>query len=124
MKRRKKRNPLEIKANKLWIDKCLEMWGNICTGCGCSANTFHHFIPKSISNNLRYDVYNGVPICNRCHYIIHFSHDTLKRRALEEAIISKRGDEWLEYIKTEKPKRINKNKMWLEEQIQALERIL
>lgn len=111
---------LEKTAGRLWKEACYVKWGDNCTCCGAQATVFHHFVPKSISNNLRYDVLNGVPVCQRCHYLIHFTHDTLKRRYLEDAIIKKRGKKWITYISKEKGTRINKNKMWFEEQIERL----
>lgn len=120
MKNKQFLKKLESKAKKLWQMACLERWGNLCECCGQTASAFHHFLPKSRSNHLRYDVKNGVPLCRECHYTIHFSHDTLKRRGVENAIIDNRGTEWLEYIEAGSRVRINKNKMWLEEQIARL----
>lgn len=112
---------LEKIAKDLWKEVCYKEHGGICECCGKVASTFHHFIPKSISNNLRYDIKNGVPVCRKCHYSIHFSHDTLKRRSLENTIIAKRGKKWLKYITEARNTLIKKNKTWLTEQIERLE---
>ena len=112
----------ENKANNLWKERCVEKWGEHCNCyCGAQAISVHHFIAKSRSNHLRYDVKNGVPICRACHWTLHSSPDTLKRRALEDTVIKARGPIWLAYIEEGSRKLINKNKGWLKGQIERLE---
>ena len=119
-------NHLKKKCNELWILACLAKWGNVCECCGATAETYHHFIPKSLSNNLRYNPLNGVPLCsrygNKCHYKIHFSRDPLVRRDLEDRIILKRGKDWLAYIDRERKVRVRVRKSWYEGIINELEK--
>ena len=42
---------------------------------GEPAEVLHHFIPKSQSNNLRYDPDNGIPLTNKEHCRHHLSGD-------------------------------------------------
>ena len=63
-----------------WPDKIKELYGNFChwtdrknhDGVVCA----HHIIHKSQSLNLKWDILNGIPLCNSCHSFIHkFDHD-------------------------------------------------
>lgn len=113
---------LEKQANGLWILASIRKWGKFCY-CGTSFISIHHFIPKSRCLALKFDVDNGCPICRACHWVIHSSPDTLKRREVEDRIIDKRGPDWLAYITEQsKVKGLKKNTMWLEGQIKKLER--
>lgn len=86
---------LRTKADKLFSQVCFKKWGNKCI-CGKPATATHHFIPKSISAYLRYNVLNGVPLCYYCHIIrIHSQGDP---RIFEE-IIKKRGQKWYKELK-------------------------
>jgi hypothetical protein len=87
---------LRAKCDKLFSQACFKKWGNKCPICGREATATHHFIPKSISAYLRYEVLNGVPLDYICHIIrIHSQGDP---QALE-AIIKVRGATWYEGLK-------------------------
>jgi len=107
---------LEKEAMELWQLACAKKWGEKCAICGMPANTFHHFIPKSRSTLLKYDVENGVPLCLKHHYIIHFSKNPAEIHRLVDKIRTKRGKKWCEYIdKKEKSKEGGFNTIkWLE----------
>lgn len=89
----KKYNPkrrLRSKADRLWYQQCIEWYGELCEVCGQIAHHIHHFFPKGNYGFLRYDIENGVPICNRCHHRHHFIGDP----TIHQAIIENRGQEW------------------------------
>ena len=99
--RRKQKTPkqlLEERAIKLWKIACLKMWGNKSIISGEPATVFHHFIPRSRSLALKYDVKNGIPLTNSEHYIIHFSKSPDKIYQLVKKIRQKRGRAWCRYI--------------------------
>jgi len=100
MKRKKKTNKqiLQTETNKVWITKCVEKWGNKCSVCGEPATQVHHYIPKSRNGLLRYDIQNGIPICQKCHYKIHFSSKPSEVHRIIEKIRQVRGKEWCKYI--------------------------
>ena len=50
----------------------------------------HHFIPKSQSNNLRYDFDNYIPLTNKEHCRHHLSGDP----SIVSTIVLKRGSKW------------------------------
>lgn len=105
---------------KLWVEKALEKWGNVCECCGATAETYHHYVPKSRSLRLKYDVQNAVPLChrfgNKCHYKIHFSPEPHVKHKLCEIICKKRGEKWVEYIETARKEKVKDTIWWLEEQ--------
>ena len=116
---------LEIMANKLWITASFERYGNMCLVCGNKAETFHHFIPRSLSLALRYDIQNAVPLCSRygekCHHKIHFSYDPTERHRITDTIIKARGDAWYDYIQENRRKSVKNNVSWLKDRIKELE---
>ena len=102
-------------CNDLWKKLSIDKWGNYCSVCGAEVVSVHHFIPKSKSNFLRYDVANGVPICRKCHWTVHFEKDPLKRRAVEDKIMGNRGADWIDYISFHKNIRVKKNLKWFKD---------
>jgi hypothetical protein len=54
----------------------------------------HHYIPKSQSNNLRYDFDNGVPLTNKEHDRHHLSGDP----SIVATIIERMGFKWNEKL--------------------------
>jgi len=57
---------------------------------GLPANVMHHFVPKSVSANLRYDWANLIPLTTAEHCRLHQSPDP----TIEQMIRSKKGDAW------------------------------
>lgn len=87
---------LRQEADTLFSKACFKFWGNKCPICGREATATHHFIPKSISAYLRYNLQNGVPLDYVCHIIrIHTQGDPT---ALE-GIIKARGQKWYNDLK-------------------------
>jgi len=61
-----------------------------CLVCGDYASTAHHFFPKSISNYLRCDQRNLIPICRACH----FAHHTKSDPRIHQKIVKVMGLDW------------------------------
>ena len=59
---------------------------------GKPTEVIHHFIPKSQSNNLRYDWKNGVPLT----HAEHFAHERKRDPTVLLACIKKYGEAWHE----------------------------
>lgn len=57
-----------------------------CINCGKPAKHMHHVVPKSLGGN---DNGNRVPLCEKCHGIIHSinftNHSTLTKAGLQKA---------------------------------------
>ena len=66
---RNKIKTLRNKADKLYQELGREMYKNCF--CGKPYSCLHHHQPKSRSSALRYDIKNGVPTCQGCHFAHH-----------------------------------------------------
>ena len=102
----RKKNKLEKEANELWKQLALKKWGYVCVACGEPADCFHHFVLKSRSVLLRFNVDNAIPICRKCHYNIHHSYDPLVRYDTIDAIKTAKGKKWCEWIEEMRPKQL------------------
>ena len=116
-----KKTPLKRKSksttSKLQnvADKLLQEANHIlhkkCEACGGENQVGHHWIEKSRSSFLRYDLRNIIPLCNSCHSKIHniFGNSIVGGLNIAEKIISIRGKKWKtemdrlqsEYVKTD-----------------------
>lgn len=65
-----------------------------CLLCGNPTQVAHHFFPKSVSNRLRYELANCVPLCNGCHNRLHQSGDP----SYEQRIIEIKGKKWYQRL--------------------------
>lgn len=81
-----------------------------CLVCGNKLDTGHHFVPKSLSARLRYDMDNLIPICNSCHMKHHRAGDP----SIHRTIILLKGDEWYDYIEANRRKVIKVNVAYYE----------
>lgn len=129
MKKKKKidKKTLTKELEVLWKEACLYTWGDICEVCRKPANAFHHFIPRSKSLFLRYDILNGVPVCQSCHSILHnITKNPVDTYEKVKIIREKRGEVWWNYIqKTAKSKEGGYRSIkWIQEQIDKLKKIL
>lgn len=124
MAKRTKKQILEKECIVLWRQASVKRWGGHCAICGKVGDHMHHFIARSRSTALKYDVENAVPLCRGHHYSIHNEMDILKRRALEDFIINGRGLNWLTYISEHKSAKIQVRIWWLEDIKKELEGML
>lgn len=56
-----------------WRAAVIKRDGRKCQYPGCKRRSkleIHHIVPWSISHSLRYEVSNGITLCQRCHYKI------------------------------------------------------
>jgi len=120
---RNKKQELVKQADDKWKEKCLEKWGDRCIITGELASTFHHFIPKSKSTLLRFDVANGVPVSLKIHYILHFSKNPDEVYQIIKTIRERRGDVWCDYMDKKKKEKFNGNitVKWLEQVLKDLD---
>ena len=100
MKRTKLRRKGKSRTSKLQkeCDTLIQTLGKqrykYCEVCGKPMSCLHHFHPKSVSNALRYDWQNLIPICNGCHARHHQANDP----HIHGTIIQKRGQKWHETL--------------------------
>lgn len=116
---------LQKQAYQLWNLAVTIRWGNLCTICNTTAQQNHHYVPRSKNGLLRYEVNNGVPLCQKHHYIIHFSKNPADVHRLIQTIREKRGKSWCSWVDFAEKKLGHSfnNIGWLEEQISKLEEV-
>jgi hypothetical protein len=74
-----------------------------CEGCGMPMQLMHHFILKSQSNFLRYNIINLIFICKSCHSMVH----GFRGGPIIGRIVLHRGEKWLDLIRTSEKIRID-----------------
>lgn len=85
-----------------------------CLVCGEKTNCMHHFIQKSQSLFLRWDVRNLVPLCSKCHCKHHVTGDP----AIVESIIFQKGFAWFDELERDRRKVFKVNVAILKEMIE------
>jgi hypothetical protein len=87
-----------------------------CMGCGSDAQVGHHWIEKSRSSNLRYNMENIIALCNSCHAKIHnrFGANIMGSFDITERIISIKGIDWKERMEVMGRKIIKVNRQYYE----------
>ena len=99
-KPKKKRNQLKYyrnKCDKLYQEMGRDLdYGRGCLVCSGTLSCLHHYIPKSRSTHLRYNLKNGIPICQSCHFKLHNSDPTIQNE-----INRIKGDDWIKEIEAE-----------------------
>ena len=123
-KPRAKVQKLRNKADGLWGKIILGTAKNgMCEVCGTNSAVHpHHYIPKSVCGGLRLNISNGVPLCARCHLLIHLQSDPEITIKIKE----KRGKKWYDNLLAEK-KKIRHSFLgikYYEKKIKELEEIL
>lgn len=99
-----------------------QMINDACLICGGEYSCLHHWVRKSQSTALRYDLENGIPICIKCHCKIHTGQDNMTAGR----IIIIKGNEWFENL--ERKKRLglglNYGVLWYKAQYERLKLLL
>lgn len=123
----KKRNQTigywQRKADRLLQDICREMYQDKgCLICPGEYSCGHHFIPKSQSTILRYNIKNMIPICAKHHNVHHSYGDSTVHAQIQRI----KGDEWIEELLAIKRKGVGMKcgYVWYREQFNKLNKIL
>ena len=69
---------LRNKAARL-LQELIRKLNPYCIVCGKPEQAGHHHYPKSISNRLRYELKNIIPLCNGCHFSHHNGNPEISR---------------------------------------------
>jgi len=109
---------LRNKADRLFQQVCVSLTPK-CESCGKKAEVTHHFIPKSLSSNLRYNIDNGISLCNSCHFKHHSTGDPF----IYEAMTRNKPAEWFNLIKKERRKTIKLSAKWYQDNINKLTKL-
>ena len=73
-----------------------------CEACGHPTEVGHHFIEKSRSSFLRYDIdRNIIALCHSCHAKIHnrFGNSVIGCVDVVDTLVKKRGKRWLNELR-------------------------
>ena len=92
--KKSKKRLIQEKADKMFQTWFMEQEENQkCESCGAPAVCGHHYFPKSIASELRYDPDNMIPICQKCHNKIHGTRCSIDPN-ISKRILEKRGFKW------------------------------
>lgn len=101
-------------------DSLYQTIGKILKPCsivsGEPTEVMHHYIYKSQSKNLRYDLDNGIPLTNREHTRHHLSGDP----RIVSTITLKMGEEWVSEMQLRRKITCKLTKEYLELKVQEL----
>ena len=103
------------KADKLFQEIGLYLTPK-CECCGRPATEIHHFIPKSLSTYLRYDLENGISLCRSCHFAHHSKYDP----EIYEKMTANKSPEWFAHIKSKRQEFVKPTLAWYESKILTL----
>ena len=95
----------------------------LCEACGQPTQVAHHFIEKSRSNYLRYDIENNlIALCNSCHSKIHNRFGASVSGCLDvtDILRKKRGEEWYVNLRKMAQITIKKDILWYQENFDRL----
>jgi len=114
---------LRNQCDRLWKEICLRKYGTKCEICGENFRTTpHHFYYRSSIPWLRYEILNGIILCQKCHALLHFKDPKI----IEEKIIKIRGKKWLNKlnkIKDNKPRFFKTDLEWYEKKLDILKKL-
>lgn len=115
------RNKLEKKADTLLQQLVKKLYPR-CEVCGNETQCGHHFIEKSKSNRLRYELINIIPVCRSCHSKIHnrFSY-SLGAYDIIDFIIKKKGRKWFNKLQKLRHELVKTDEAWYLTNIKNLE---
>jgi 5-methylcytosine-specific restriction endonuclease McrA len=68
-----------------------------CLLCGNPTQVAHHHVHKSKSLVLRYDLRNLIPLCNGCHFKLHYNESYWASK-----IVEKKGLKWFKELDKKK----------------------
>ena len=106
-----KKKRLRNKADKLLQIKAVKL--GYCESCGTKERLVgHHFCPKSLSNNLRYDLHNIIVLCMGCHFKHHNGDPQIY-----ENFTKNKSAQWFNYIRKNRNVFIKPTLAWYESKI-------
>lgn len=119
-KQKTEKQKLQDKADKLY-QEIGRLSNSECLICRGEYSCLHHYFPKSTSTTLRYDLENGIPICQKCHCFIHSNPSPEKLNDINHI----KGDEWLQELTWKKHNiEVKADNQWYKTQIEILQGIL
>jgi len=97
-----------------------------CESCGRPTEVAHHWIEKSRSSFLRYDLENNlIGLCHSCHSKLHnrFGNSITGAYDVADTIVRKRGQKWKEEMDVLGRKTIKVNLKYYENKLEELKKL-
>jgi hypothetical protein len=122
MKKLVKKKVETIKKYQKEADKLFQEIGrkiySDCFVCGRQMSCLHHFVKKSQSTGLRYNLKNAIPLCVKCHCSIHQGLNDM----VVGQIVALKGVDWLSELEIEKKHGLGLKfgVIWYKEQVRRL----
>lgn len=93
-----------------------------CESCGAPTQVAHHWIEKSRSSYLRYDLRNLIALCHSCHARIHnrFGNSVTGAYDVADKIVQIRGIEWKQQLDHDAHKLTKVNREYYTENYERL----
>jgi hypothetical protein len=122
IKKLKKQKKISLRRLQKLCDRELQEAGrriySSCLVCGKPMSCLHHFYPKSMSSNLRYDWENCVPLCVGDHFSHHNGNPDI-----HSYVIKIKGEQWLCDLKAKRSIFVKPNRQYYEEILRNLKKI-
>lgn len=91
----------------------------VCILGGELTQVAHHFVHRSKSNRLRYDLINLIPLCNKCHQKLHHNESYWAAVIVEE-----KGMEWFRNLDLAKRETVKTDIHWYMKNLARLQNLL
>lgn len=95
---------------------CLLRAAELCAG---ETQVAHHHVLKSKSTRLRYEIENLIPLCHRCHSLLH-SHETY----WSSRIVELKGMDWWKELSAKKDEMVKADVHFYIENYNRLRKLL
>jgi len=92
-----KKQKFKRELDRLW-QKIFVAENPECLVCSNRTSAGHHYIQKAQSLYLRWDLRNGIPLCQHCHYRHHKSGDPY----IHQTIIKRKGHKWADELQKDR----------------------
>ena len=113
-----KKETIRNRADKLLQSYIrLKFKGVLCYNCGERyVEVGHHFFTKASSNALRYYLPNIIPLCNKCHCLVH-----AQPHLVNPKICFLMGEAWYNNLLEVKRQGVKANKEWYQFRLEEIE---
>ncbi len=117
LKKVPKVSTLRNKADSL-LTPIIKMMYPRCMLCPAETQVAHHFVHKSKSTRLRYELDNLIPLCHKCHQRLHHNESYEAGK-----IIQIKGLKWFNALEKLKNQVVKADWVWYSIQIQNLQNV-
>jgi len=117
-KKKQKLSTLRNKCDRALQEAVRQVYDS-CLVCGGELSCGHHYWPKSMSNTLRYDWENIIPLCAGCHLQHHSGNPDI-----HEQVLRIKGQKWMNDLKGKRLKITKVSKGYYQKVLENLKLIV